>query len=1023
MPEKPESLLLEKPLRPFRPLRLLEPLLSWRPERELHPRIAVLQTTALLLGYQADVKGLLGLHPKSIVSLLSLVSFVSLRNIPDNFLYFKPKACYYENIMTEQTKKMIIIDGNAIVHRAYHAIPPLTTKKGEMVNAVYGFVSMLLRVWRQLKPDYVAVTFDMAGKTFRHEKFDQYKATRVKADQALYDQIPLVHQVVEAFGLPIFEKSGYEADDVIGTVVRQVSQACLPDRQVHQVESPKVEVFIVTGDMDTLQLVSEDVKVFTLRKGLNDTVVYDIATVKERFGFGPEMVVDYKALRGDTSDNIPGVPGVGEKTATELIQKYGSIESIYKDVEKLDVKPGVLKKLVEGAESAKMSKYLATIDCNVPDLNFDLENCKIRSFDKDKIVEIFQRFEFASLLKRIPELGGELLGSGEITDIKQQTAGVGLDGKKQKTSFGNKKADFTFVEVKSEAEVEHICKLVVEGKQFYAEALLRGKDIFNDKLEGLLVLVGKEIFYVREKYLEDIKKIFFHEEVELGGHNVKELVKILKLKNILVKNKLFDVMIASYLLNPGSRAHDVASIVLKELGQSVANTQEQSNLFGIDPRLKANELFLLSQCGLSLKTELVKTADYSLMKEIEMPLIYVLADMEVAGVALDLKLLNKLSVKINKQIGEVSKEIFALSGEEFNISSPLQLREILFTKLAIPVFGIKKGKTGLSTSADSLEKLHGVHPIIEKIEVYREICKLQNTYVDVLPGLVNPKTHRLHALFNQAVAATGRLSSSDPNLQNIPIRTELGREIRDAFVAEPGNVLISADYSQIELRIVASLAEDKKMMEIFENGLDIHAATAAAINDVPLEKVTKEMRYAAKEVNFGVLYGMGVYGLASRTGISRELAREFIEKYFVEFSGVKKYIDETIEFVKKNGYCETLFGRRRYLPELTSTNFQVRSSAERMAVNHPIQGTEADIVKKAMIEVYKKLNEFDESKKHKTPAAHILMQVHDELVLEVKEDCVEEVSKILKDTMESVVKLKVPVKVEVHAGKNWGEVH
>jgi DNA polymerase-1 len=845
----------------------------------------------------------------------------------------------------------------------------------------------------------VAVTFDMAGKTFRHEKYEAYKGTRVKADQALYDQIPLAHEAVEVFGIPIYEKSGFEADDVIGTIVEKLKK------------ENDIETYIVTGDMDTLQLVSPKVKVYTLRKGMNDTVVYDEKGVKERFGFGPELVVEYKALRGDVSDNIPGVPGIGEKTATELIQKIGSIQEIYNKLEKSpekfskEFKPGVIKKLSEGKHKAEMSLYLATIDCNVPELDFKLENCKIKPFDREKIIDLFQRFEFVSLLKRIPELN--------------QQDGVGVKGPsplqqgKKKKIISNELLQFT--EAKTEQDVENIKKTIKENKQFSCNIILQGTDLFTSIPQGMVVVTGEEKMFIPHKFFTIARELFQQEEIELVGHNIKELIKILAIQGVVLKNIIFDVMMASYLLNPGSRAHEVPSVVLKVLGKELVQGNGQESLFGVDPRVKAEELYLLNKCADILKTQLIKIDDYGLMKKIEMPLIFVLAHMELAGVAVDRGILDDLSKRIHNQISVVSKEIYKLAGVEFNIASPLQLREILFEKMDIPVEGIKKGKTGLSTSAESLEKLHGMHPIIEKIEEFRELSKLQNTYVDVLPTLINTKTHRIHAKFNQAVAATGRLSSSDPNLQNIPIRTELGREIRYAFIAEPGRVLVSADYSQLELRIVASLAEDKKMMEIFEAGLDIHAATAAAINGVPLDKVTKQMRYAAKEVNFGVLYGMGTHGLSWRAGISYAEAKQFIEKYFQEFSGVKKYIERTLEFTKKEGYCETLFGRRRYLPELNATNHQLRAAAERMAVNHPIQGTEADMIKMAMIEVFKKIQSFKNS--------NLILQVHDELVLEVPEADAEKISKILKDTMENVVKLRVPVNVEVHTGKNWGEVH
>ncbi|MFA5061616.1 MAG: DNA polymerase I [Patescibacteria group bacterium] len=887
--------------------------------------------------------------------------------------------------------RYIVIDGNAIVHRAYHALPPLTTKAGVMVNAVYGFTSMLLKVWHDLKPDCIAVTFDMAGPTFRHEKYKAYKATRVKADQELYDQIPLVHEVVKSFGLPVYEKKGYEADDVIGTIVKQL----------------KDEVFIVTGDMDTLQLIRDGVKVYTLRKGMSDVVVYDEDEFKKKFGFGPELMVDYKALRGDASDNIPGVPGIGEKTAMELVQKFGTIENIYKklknDKKKIEaeLKPGVIKKLVEGEDLAKMSKELSTIDCDVPDIKFDSEHCRIKEFDKEKINELFQKFEFVSLLKRVPGF----MAAGEFGGTKKT--------KEKKI----KAEEVKLVEIKNEEELKKLFKAIRERKSFAARAVLDNPEPLDANLLGIIFIAGPEAYFVGDNYLKKVWEIFSDKDLELVGHDLKDLVKVLKLKNVEIQNRIFDVMIASYLLNPGSRAHDIPSVVLKVLGKGLTAASGQESLFGIDKKSLAYELFLISQAKEKLSKDLEKADNLGLFNKIEMALIPVLAQMELNGIAVDLNLLKDLSKDVNEEIKSETKKIYEMAGTEFNIASPIQLREILFDRLGLSVIGIKKGKTGLSTSAEELEKLHGLHPIIEEVENYRELAKLQNTYIDVLPTLINKKTGRIHTHFNQAVAATGRLSSSDPNLQNIPIRTELGKKVRETFVSEPGNVLISADYSQIELRIVASMAQDKTMIEIFSKGEDIHKATAAAINGVPLQDVTPDMRYRAKEVNFGVLYGMGAYGLSWRTGISQAEAKDFIAKYFAAFSGVREYIARTLEFTKKEGYCETLFGRRRYIPELNASNHQLRAAAERMAINHPIQGTAADLMKMAMIEVEKEI-----AKLQKDGDIRMILQVHDELVLEVKKGLEEKVSKIVKEVMENVVKLRVPIEVGVNFGHSWGKL-
>lgn len=868
------------------------------------------------------------------------------------------------------------------------------------MNAVYGFASMLLKVWRDVKPEYIAVTFDMGGGTFRNKLYKEYKGTRVKADQALYDQIPLVHTLVEAFNIPIYEKQGYEADDVIGTIVEKNKKS-------------DSEIYIVTGDMDTLQLVSDKVKVYTLRKGINDIVIYDPAGVKARYGFGPEHMVDYKSLRGDTSDNIPGVPGIGEKTATELIQKIGGFEEIFKQLKKegsdlrTTFKPGVIKKLEAGEETGKMSRSLVVLDCNVPNLSFSLDECRVKPVNREKVLELFQKWEFVSLLRRVPGMEAEAAAEEKNKVVSKGDRGAGAK---------KIKAELQFSEVKNKTDVQKIIQLAEAAKRFACRVVTNGPDIFSSAITGFVVVVENEGFFVNAEHSAELWPIFSLAHVELVGHDIKQLVKISTVAKQVVSCNLFDVMIAAYLLNPGNRANDVFSIILKVLGKELPSASSQGSLFGVDPCHVANELHHILAAADKLKIELAQANNLGLFEKIEMPLIGVLAEIELNGVAVDSPKLKELSTRVSEQIKKVSAKIYEYAGQEFNIASPIQLREVLFEKLDIPVEGIKKGKTGLSTGAEQLEKMRGLHPIIEEIEIFRELSKLQNTYIDVLPTLVNKTTGRIHTSFNQAVAATGRLSSSDPNLQNIPIRTDLGCEVREAFIAEPGNILISADYSQIELRIVASLAQDKKMMEIFEQGLDIHQATAAAINNVPLDKVTKEMRRAAKEVNFGVLYGMGTHGLSWRAEISYGEAKAFIEKYFHEFSGVKKYLDQTIEFTKKEGYCETLFGRRRYIPELNSTNYQLRAAAERMAVNHPIQGTAADLMKMGMIAVSEKIKNKDGKN------CRMILQVHDELVFEIKKGLEHEVGKLVKETLEHVATLRVPIEVHVSTGHSWGKM-
>lgn len=905
-------------------------------------------------------------------------------------------------------QKFVIIDGNAIIHRAYHALPPLTTKDGTMVNAVYGFTSMLLKVLHELKPEYLAVSFDVSGPTFRDKLYDKYKATRVKADQDLYDQIPLVYKVVEAFDIPIYTKEGFEADDVIGTIVNK----CRMKNEECRISG---EIIIVTGDMDLLQLVDDEkVFVYLLRKGLSDIELYNGQKVKERFGFGPERLVDYKALRGDASDNIPGVKGIGEKTAKELIEKIGGVEEIYTRMKneestfgpsssrgrmKNQLRPLVLKKLEDGEAAATLSKELATIRRDVPGLDFSLAKTAVHAFDLKKIKDLFAKCEFFSLLARVP-------GQKDLQTTSPHSTTT------------HKKRSFMVV---TSENVEVFLSHLKKEKHFVCREVLSGGDVFTSELLGFVFVTYAKSYYVDWKKVEDteaVLRIFKDDTKILVGHDVKQLIKTVQLHDGEVNNQLLDVMVASYLINSSTRAHDLKSIILRELGEELPAASDQGSLFGADPQVVARELSLIWRLYEKFQKDLQKMGSEKVFNDIEMKLIPILAEMELHGVAIDEAKLRELSLDVAKAIDRLTHEIWRHAGEEFNVSSSVQLRDILFGKMRLTTEGIKKGKTGYSTAASELDKLRGIHPIIDSIEEHRELTKLQNTYIDVLPTLVNKKTKRIHTSFNQAVAATGRLSSSDPNLQNIPIRTSLGREVRRAFVAEPGHVLISADYSQIELRIAAHLANDKKMMHIFHSGQDFHIATAAAIHGVPLEAVTREMRYAAKEVNFGVLYGMGAYGLAWRSGISQGQARDFITKYFTTFAGLKAWIDATLSSAKQTGYVETMFGRRRYIPELQSKNFQLRSSGERMAVNMPIQGTAADIMKLAMIGVHEKIKE----PKYKKSEVKMILQVHDELVLEVKKGLEKAVATVVQEAMAGVVQLCVPTEVHVSCGERWGEL-
>jgi DNA polymerase-1 len=840
-------------------------------------------------------------------------------------------------------KKLILIDGNALVHRAFHALPPLTSPSGTVVNAVFGFNSILIRIIKDLKPDYIAATFDLAGPTFRHEEFAEYKEHRERAPDELYAQIPLVKNVLEAFGIPIYERAGYEADDLIGTLATRAKK------------EKDLQVIITTGDLDTLQLVDgKKVVVFTLRKGVNDTVTYDQDAVKVRYNLLPEQLNDYRGLKGDPSDNIPGVPGIGEKTASDLIQRFGSLENLYKVLEdkkllaKEKISPKMIEKLVQNKEQAFFSKHLSTV---VIDLDIDFSLAKTewkKNADLVKIEKLFRDFGFASLLKRLPEIG---LG-------QDQSIQGGLNFQQQ--SSPKRKMDFD-----------------PDNKNFY---------VTDTDVEAV------------------IKKIRANPNLVLIGHNLKGLFKVAIAQGIHINNQIFDTKIAGYLLNPDRKEYEFSEIYYEEFKEMPSEDQE----------LKPAYLW-------KLKTKLWENMKSSnllkVFEDIEMPLIKVLAEMEFLGIKIDTESMAVLLKSTSKELAILEKKIYKLADGEFNINSPQQLGEILFSKLGIKGRIRKTGGGALSTAAPELEKLREEHPIINLVLQYRELQKLKTTYIEPFPQLVDKKDNRLHTTYNQTGTATGRLASQEPNLQNIPTKTELGKEFRKSFVAEKGYQLVSFDYSQLELRIVAHIAKDKKMIEVFRRGEDIHTATAAEIFEVQLEDVTKDMRNQAKTLNFGIIYGMGSMGFARAAGVTTQRAREFITKYFADFSGVAAYMEEMRSRAHEKGYVETILGRRRSLPEIYSTIPQMQASAERMAINHPVQGTEADFIKIAMINVYDFIHkELDDNE------VRLLLQVHDELVFEIKDGLVKKLVPKLRQTMEDVYKLDVPLIVDVKFGNNWQEV-
>ena len=896
-------------------------------------------------------------------------------------------------------KQFLIIDGYALLHRAWHAIPPLTTKEGELVNAVYGFTTILLTVIKEFNPDYLAVALDRKEPTFRRKEYKEYKAQREKQPDELYNQIDRLREVIGTFGIPVYEKAGYEADDVIGTICAQKS-----------VDRKDVQSVIVTGDLDTLQLVDDNTVVFTLRRGIKDTIIYDERSVKERFdGIVPGQLIDFKALRGDVSDNIPGVRGIGEKTAISLIKEFGSLDNLYKNLDSPKIKDKTRVLLREQKKEAELSKHLATIVTNVPDLKFKLEDVAFGDFDRDKILKLFQELEFKSLIKRLPGAESEV-----VEDSK----------KKLSTTTSS---NYSLIDNK-QAFKEFLAKLKKQ-KIFCLDTETTSLDVLEAKLLGIsFSWKAKEAYYVvfKKKFLQELKPFLEEAKIKKVGHHIKYDLEILKGAGVNLKGVVFDTMIASYLLNPGSRGHKLDTAVFNELGHRMISyddlvgkgkdkikiTEVSTETLSYYSCEDADYTWRLKE-KLELKLKQEKLTE--LLAKIEVPLIQVLADMELAGIKIDSKFLAKMSNKVGQRLEVLAKKIYKVSGTTFNINSPAQLKEILFDKLHISTQGLKKTKTGISTAAPELEKMRGRHKIIELIFEHRELAKLKSTYLDALPKLVSKIDSRVHTSFNQTITATGRLSSSNPNLQNIPIRTELGREIRKAFIAEKGNKLISADYSQIELRILAHISDDKNMIKAFQKGEDIHTATAAKINNIPLDKVSYEQRRAAKEINFGISYGMGPVSLAQRTGMSRVEAKEFINRYFSFYPNVKKYIDNMKRSVARQGYVQTLFGRKRYLPDIHSGLPQLRAAAERMAINMPVQGTSADIIKIAMIEIQRELSKV--SKNAKT-----LLQVHDELVFEVPDKEIKKVVKFIKEKMEKVFKLKVPLVIDIEIGDNWGEM-
>lgn len=856
-------------------------------------------------------------------------------------------------------KTFLILDGNALLHRAWHAIPPLTSPDGRVVNAAYGFTNVIEKMRTDFKPDYMAVAWDLPGATFRHKAFEAYKATREKKDQALYDQIPIIQEILDAYNIPSLSVEGMEADDIIGTLSKKFG----PDKDVL--------VLILTGDMDALQLVDKDVEVVAFIKGLSETKRYDITAVKERYGLVPEQLIDLKTLMGDTSDNIPGIAGIGKKTATLLIQEYGSLEGILEAIKKDLVPEKFAKKFRGQEENIKMMKMLVTVVCDVKLPGFSIAKTKVEAPDVSTLVTLFENLGFRRLLEKY--------------NINE------LDLKPKKNKINKEKTEkIKFVRSLSDLDDKIISFAVDVGPQ----------DLFGGSVRAISISDGKKVFLSEHPDKTNLKEIIKYAEGvnELVMHDAKSVMHCVG----YISHPIFDTMVASYLLKPGSRTFDLQTVAREHLNQQITDSpsaQEQSEVI--------YSLFYVLKKGLETE-KMIQVA-----REIDMPLIPILYKMEQKGIAIDKNKLNDLSVEFGNSLDELTKKIYKLAGREFNLNSPSQLADVLFVDLELQTKGIKKTKTGFSTAASELEKLWDEHKIIPLMSEYREFAKLKSTYVDSLPLLI-ASDGRIHSSFNQTITATGRLSSSDPNLQNIPTRTLIGQEIRKAFVASPGNILVSIDYSQFELRLAASMSKDELFIKAFNEGADIHRRTAAEVLEKSEDDVTKQERAAAKAINFGILYGMGARNLARSTGFSQAEARAFIERYFDVHSGLRDYIELAKETAHKKGYVETMFGRRRYLPDIQSGIQQLVASAERMAVNMPIQGSQADLVKMAMIKVESFIEKTDYH-------VDLLLQVHDELVFEVAKSEMDNVIPELKRIMENIWKSDVPLLVDVEIGENWGD--
>ena len=888
--------------------------------------------------------------------------------------------------------KLVLIDGNSIMNRAFYGImgsKMLTTKDGKYTNAIYGFLAILFNIIDELKPEYMAVAFDVKGKLKRKELFEGYKANRHGMPEELAEQMPVIKDVLRAMNIDILEKEGYEGDDILGTLAKFG-------------EKKELEVTILSGDRDTFQLASDNItiRIPRTKAGKTETENYNREKIIEEYGIEPKQLIEVKALQGDTSDNIPGVPGIGPKTALSLIQKYHSVKELYEKIEKGkdDLKGKQKENIIANKEMAELSRTLGQIDTKVP-LDQKLEDLKVEEWDRPKVLELFEELRFQRYIDKFS------LRTAENVNVKKEE---------------NQKIEII--------ETDQIPDL--NGKLYYYLELVDNnneENIIKKDIVGIGIYSNEKLYYISKsaEFEKILKEIFENEKIEKYGYNLAEDYILLKQTGITMKNIVYDQKVATYILEPTSKldidiiVRDYLEIDNNEIFASNGLNEEakQTSLFDSPKEenqlskmkccIYAKEIYQLSEITLK---KLQEAEEIELFKNIDMPTVEVLAEMQWNGMYLDVNELENYGDMLKTRLNSLTDEIYKLCGEEFNINSPKQLGEVLFEKLKLPV--VKKTKNGYSTDVDVLEKLVEEHPVIEKLLEYRQLMKLNSTYVEGMKVYVNPKTKRIHSFFHQTITATGRISSTEPNLQNIPTRFELGKQLRKVFKPAENCIYIDADYSQIELRVLAHISNDEHMIQAFKNGEDIHKQAASKVFNIPIDEVTKEQRNSAKAVNFGIVYGISDFGLGEQLHISRKQAKQYIDQYLELYSGIKQFMTNIVEEAKEKGYVETEFKRRRYIPELKSNNYMVRQFGQRAAMNTPIQGTAADIMKIAMINVLKEI-------KLRNLKSKIVLQVHDEMMIEAPIDEAEEIKEILKNKMENATQLKVPLIAEISEATNW----